>query len=107
MACLLRWAALCALFAMAACLAGCDLEPTVLYVANDGPGHSLQLTDEQQECAAPGRVCFSTLLDVTTRGCWMRDSSNVRARFQDDEQVVPVQVFKRTAFAELRHVSLE
>jgi hypothetical protein len=93
--------------AACACVAGCDIEPSVLFVANEGPAHFLQLTDAQEECAAPGRVCFSMQWDVSTRGCWVRDQSNVRASFPNDEQVVPVDSFKRTGFAELRHVSLE
>jgi hypothetical protein len=94
------WVAACA------CVAGCDLQPNVLFVANEGPAHFLQLTDAQEECAAPGRVCFSTMLDETTRGCWMRDHDNVRASFPDDEQVVPVDAFKKTEFAEVLHASL-
>src|ERR1700741_3482515 len=86
---------------------GCDFTPHVLFVADGSPVRLLQLTDAQDECAAPRRVCFLATWDGgTSRGCWMREASNVRVILPDEERTVPVGDFRPTAYAEQRHASL-
>jgi hypothetical protein len=62
---------------------GCDLTPSVLFVADGSPVRLLQLTDAQGECPARRRVSFLATWDgQTVRGCWMREEVNVRVPFQ-------------------------
>ena len=42
---------------------GCDVQPSVLFVANGTLFQMLQLTDTQDECPAATRVCYLTLWD--------------------------------------------
>jgi hypothetical protein len=91
-----------------ACVVGCDLTPSVLFIADGSPVRLLQLTDAQGECPAPGRVCFLATWDgETARGCWMREEANVRVILPDEERTVPVGDFRPTAYAENRHASLK
>jgi hypothetical protein len=97
-----------AILIVCACLAGCDLTPNVLFVADGSPVRLLQLTDAQEECAAPSRVCFLSTWDgQTARGCWWRDKAVVRVVFPNEEQTVPLTLFRPTAYAEYRRASLD
>ena len=90
------------------CLAGCDLAPSVLFVADGSPVRLLQLTDAHDGCPAPRRVCFLSTWDgETTRGCWVREAGSVRVSLPHEEQSVPVANFRPTAYAELRRVWLD
>ena len=90
-----------------ACVVGCDLTPSVLFVADGSPVRLLQLTDAQGECPAPRRVCFLTTWDgQMARSCWVREEAIVRVTFSDEERTVPVGNFRPTAYAEYRHASL-
>ena len=96
-----------AVFACCACVAGCDLTPSVLFVADGSPVRLLQLTDAQGECPAPRRVCFLATWDgQTARGCWVREEAHVRVALSNEERTVPVVDFRPTAYAEYRHASL-
>ena len=88
---------------------GCDVQPSVLFVANGTLFQMLQLTDTQDECPAASRVCYLTLWDgSTSRGCWFREHSNIRARFADlGEKLIPVNEFQRTMVGEYRNSSLD
>jgi len=90
-------------------LLGCDVQPSVLFVANGTLFQMLQLTDTQDECPAASRVCYLTLWDgSTSRGCWFREHSNIRARFADlGEKLIPVNEFQRTMVGEYRNSSLD
>ena len=90
-----------------ACVVGCDLTPSVLFVADGSPVRLLQLTDAQGECPAPRRVCFLATWDgQVARGCWVREEANVRVILSDEERTVPVGSFRPTAYAEYRHALL-
>ena len=88
---------------------GCDTQPSVLFVAHGGAFHMLQLTDAEEECITPYRLCYLTSWDGTTsRGCWLREETNIRARFPDSgDKLVPVVDFRRTTLAEYRNATLE
>ena len=88
---------------------GCDTQPSVLFVAQGSLFHMLQLTDAEEECIAPYRLCYLTSWDGTTsRGCWVREEANIRARFADSgDKLVPVIDFRRTMLAEYRNATLE
>ncbi|WP_442283364.1 hypothetical protein [Variovorax sp. M-6] len=88
---------------------GCDLQPSVLFVANGTLFQMLQLTDAQEECPAPHRVCYLTAWDGGIyRGCWVREQANIRARFPAlGDKLIPVGEFQRTMLAEYRKVELE
>ena len=90
-------------------LLGCDVQPDVLFVTEGNPFQVLQLTDAEQGCPAPRRVCYLTFMDGgTSNGCWVREKSYVRALFPDlGERLVPVAEFRRTMLAEYRNVSLD
>jgi len=90
-------------------LLGCDVQPDVLFVTEGNPFQVLQLTDAEQGCPAPRRVCYLTFMDGgTSNGCWVREKSFVRALFPDlGERLVPVAEFRRTMLAEYRNVSLD
>ena len=97
-----------AVFACCACVVGCDLTPSVLFVADGSPVRLLELTDAQDECPAPRRVCLLATWDgQTVRGCWMRERANVRVTLPGEERTVPVGSFRPTAYAEHRHASLD
>ena len=98
-----------AILAVCACVAGCDLTPNVLFVAEGGPVRLLQLTDAQENCAAPSRVCFLSTWDGQrqARGCWLREKAVVRMVFANEEQTVPLTFFRPTAYAEYRRASLD
>ena len=85
------------------------MQPSVLFVANGTLFHMLQLTDSQDECPSPNRLCYLTAWDGgTSRGCWVRERANVRARFPGEgDKVVPVAEFHRTSLAEYRNAALE
>ncbi len=90
-----------------ACVVGCDLTPSVLFVADGSPIRLLQLTDVQGECPAPRRVCFLATWDgQAARGCWVREEANIRVILSDEERTVPVGHFRPTAYAEYRHAFL-
>jgi len=96
-----------AVFICCACVAGCDLTPNVLFVADGSPLRLLQLTDALGECPAPSRVCFLAMWDgEVARGCWMREEVNVRVILSEEERTVPVADFRPTAYAEYRHAVL-
>ena len=88
---------------------GCDTQPTVLFVAHGSVFHMLQLTDAEEECIKPDRLCYLTSWDGTiSRGCWVREEANIRARFPDSgDMLVPVIEFRRTTLAEYRNATLE
>lgn len=88
---------------------GCDVQPSVLFVANGVLFQMLQLTDTQDECPEPNRVCYLTLWDgEASRGCWVREHSNIRVRFPDlGEKLIPVNEFRRTMVGEYRNSSLD
>ena len=90
-------------------LLGCDVQPSVLFVANGTLFQMLQLTDTQDECPAATRVCYLTLWDgSSSRGCWVREHSNIRVRFADlGEKLIPVNDFQRTMVGEYRNSSLD
>ena len=89
-------------------LAGCDLAPSVLFVADGSPVRLLQLTDAHDGCPAPRRVCFLATWDgEATRGCWVREAGSVRISLPHEEQSVPVASFRPTAYAEFRRASLD
>ncbi|MDM0065008.1 hypothetical protein [Variovorax sp. J31P207] len=90
-------------------LLGCDLQPHVLFVASASPYQVMQLTDAEEGCPAPSRVCFLTLLDGgTSRGCWIREHAYIRAHFHDlGDRLIPVTEFRRTMLAEYRNATLE
>ncbi|CAN7744391.1 MULTISPECIES: hypothetical protein [unclassified Variovorax] len=69
----------------------------------------LQLTDAEEECITPDRLCYLTSWDGTiSRGCWVREEANIRARFPDSgDMLVPVIEFRRTTLAEYRNAALE
>ena len=93
--------------ACCAYVAGCDLTPSVLFVADGSPVRLLQLTDAQEDCPAPHRVCFLATWDgQTARGCWVREEAVVRVVLSDEERTVPVGDFRPTAYAEYRQASL-
>ncbi|MDM0108052.1 hypothetical protein QTH97_24100 [Variovorax sp. J22R24] len=95
-------------FLCCTCVVGCDLAPSVLFVADGSPVRLLQLTDTQGECPAPGRVCFLSTWDgQAARGCWTREEGNVRVVLSDAELTVPVANFRPTAYAEYRNASLD
>ncbi|MGJ7510096.1 hypothetical protein [Variovorax sp. GT1P44] len=97
-----------AMLVACASVVGCDLTPNVLFVADGSPMRLLQLTDAQDECAAPSRVCFLSTWDgQTARGCWLRDKAQVRVVFSNEEQTVPLSLFRPTAYAEHRRASLD
>lgn len=97
-----------ALAATCACVVGCDLTPNVLFVADGSPVRLLQLTDAQDECPAPRRVCYLATWDgQTVRGCWMREEANVSVTLAGEERSVPVGSFRPTAYAAYRHASLD
>lgn len=88
---------------------GCETQPSVLFVAHGSVFHMLQLTDAEEECITPYRLCYLTSWDGTTsRGCWVREEANIRARFPDSgDKLVPVIEFRRTTLAEYRDAALE
>lgn len=88
---------------------GCDLQPSVMFVANGTLYQMLQLTDAQEECPAPHRLCYLTAWDGETyRGCWIREQANIRARFPAlGDKVIPVGEFRGTALAEYRKAALD
>ena len=90
-------------------LFGCVVLPDVLFVTEGNPFQVLQLTDAEQGCPAPRRVCYLTFRDGgTSHGCWIREKSYVRALFPDlGERVIPVTEFRRTMLAEYRNISLD
>ncbi|MDM0030634.1 hypothetical protein QTI33_00575 [Variovorax sp. J22P271] len=90
-------------------LSGCDVQPDVLFVTESNPFQVVQLTDAEQGCPAPRRVCYLTFRDGgTSNGCWVREKSYVRALFPDlGERLIPVTEFRRTMLAEYRNVSLD
>jgi hypothetical protein len=97
-----------AVFVCCACVVGCDLTPSVLFVADGSPVRILQLTDAQGECPAPRRICFLATWDgQVVRGCWVREEANVRVILSDEERTVPVSNFRPTAYAEQRHAFLK
>lgn len=102
---------LCLVVVVLACCAGvvgCDLTPSVLFVADGSPVRLLQLTDAQGECPAPRRVSFLATWDgQAVRGCWMREEANVRVTLPGEEWIVPVGSSRPTAYAEYRHVTLD
>jgi hypothetical protein len=85
------------------------MQPSVLFVAHGSLFHMLQLTDVHEECIAPYRLCYLTSWDGTTsRGCWVREEANIRARFPGSgDKLVPVIDFRRTTLAEYRNAALE
>jgi hypothetical protein len=96
------------MLAACACVVGCDFTPNVLFVADGSPVRLLQLTDAQEECAAPSRVCFLSTWDgQTARGCWLREKAQVRVVFANEEQTVPLNLFRPTAYAAYRRASLD
>ena len=88
---------------------GCDVQPSVLFVANGTLYQMLQLTDAQDGCPAASRVCYLTLWDGSaSSGCWVREHSNIRVRFADlGEKLIPVNEFQRTMVGEYRNSSLD
>ena len=99
---------LAVVFACCACVVGCDLTPNVLFVSDGSPVRLLQLTDAQDECRAPRRVCFLATWDgQTVRGCWMLEQANVLVTLPGEERTVPVGSFRPTAYAEYRRASLD
>ncbi|MGO4394369.1 hypothetical protein AB4Z46_23695 [Variovorax sp. M-6] len=99
---------LAVVFACCACVVGCDLTPSVLFVSDGSPVRLLQLTDAQDECAAPRRVCFLATWDgQAVRGCWMREQANVLVTLPGEVRTVPVGSFRPTAYAEYRRMSLD
>lgn len=90
-------------------LLGCDMQPRVLFVTGGSPYQVLQLTDAEEGCPAPRRVCYLTLWDGgTSRGCWVREQAYIRAHFQDlGDRLVPVTEFRRTTLAEYRNATLD
>jgi hypothetical protein len=88
---------------------GCDLQPSVIFVANGTLFQMLQLTDAQEECPASNRVCYITGWDGEAhRGCWVRDEANIRARFPLlADKLIPVSEFQGTAIAVYRNISLD
>ena len=97
--------------ALVACtlIAGCDVQPSVLFVANGALFQMLQLTDSQDECPSPDRVCYLTMWDgAAYRGCWVREHSFIRARFSGSaEKRIPVNEFRRTMVGDYRNSSLD
>lgn len=88
---------------------GCDVQPSVLFVADGSPFQVLQLTDAQDDCPSPSRVCYLTSWDGgTSTGCWVREPGNVRARFPDrGDKLIPVGAFRRTTLADYRNATLD
>ena len=96
---------------LAACFiaASCDGQPTVTFLAKGDDGNLFGLTDDAGSCDAPARLAYLTALDgASLRGCWVRDRSQIRVRFNDTEdRRVPVGDFRRTETAEYRNLSLD
>ncbi|MEJ8812361.1 hypothetical protein WKW77_14850 [Variovorax ureilyticus] len=96
---------------VAACalIAACDSQPAVTFVANGTEFSVLSLTDEQDNCDAPGRLGYLTWWDgVTLRGCWVRQGGQIRMRFADrDDLRIPVGDFRRTEIADYRNRTLD
>ena len=90
-------------------LLGCDLQPSVLFVTSGSPYQVIHLTDAEEGCPAPLRVCYLTLLDGgTSHGCWVRDHAYIRAHFHDlGDRLLPVTEFRRTTLAEYRNATLD
>ncbi|MDM0073712.1 hypothetical protein QTH90_04935 [Variovorax sp. J2P1-59] len=105
----MKTSSVAALAVSCAFVLGCDMQPSVLFVATGSAFHMLQLTDAQEECASPFRICFLNSWDGgTARGCWVREQSNVRARFPGtNDKLIPVTEFRRTTLADYRNAELE
>jgi hypothetical protein len=90
-------------------LLGCDLQPSVLFVTSGSPYQVIQLTDAEEGCPAPLRVCYLTLLDGgTSHGCWVREHAYIHAHFDDlGDRLIPVTEFRRTTLAEYRNATLD
>ena len=88
---------------------GCDLQPSVIFVANGTLFQMLQLTDAQEECPASNRVCYITGWDGEAhRGCWVREQANIRAHFPGlGDKLIPVGDFQATALAVYRNISFD
>lgn len=82
-------------------IAACDGKPNILFVADGDAVHLLQLTDAQEDCSWPHRMCYLTAWNgETTRGCWGREQAYVHARFPEQEdRLIPVGDFRATEFA--------
>ena len=92
-----------------ALISGCDEQPAVEYVADVDASQLLQLTAVQGGCAWPGRVCYLTSwFGEVGRGCWNREGTHIRARFQDQEdRWVPAVEFRPVGNATKSEASLE
>jgi hypothetical protein len=88
---------------------GCDLQPSVIFVANGTLFQMLQLTDAQDDCPESHRVCYLTTWDGTSyRGCWAREQANIHARFPNlGDKLIPVGQFHSTTLADYRKISLD
>ncbi|WP_286537457.1 hypothetical protein [Variovorax sp. J31P179] len=105
----MKTSSMMAVVASCTILLGCDLEPSVLFVTSGSPYQVIQLTDAEEGCPAPLRVCYLTLLDGgTSRGCWVREHAYIRAHFDDlGDRLIPVTEFRRTTLAEYRNATLD
>jgi len=88
---------------------GCDLQPSVIFVANGTLFQMLQLTDAQGDCPESHRLCYLTMWDGTTHhGCWAREQANIHARFPVlGDKLIPVSQFQSTTLADYRTISLD
>lgn len=97
------------LAAVCAFVASCDVQPSVNFFAKGDDGNLIGLTDDAGNCSAPARLAYLTSLDGgSLRGCWVRDHSQIRVRFNDaEDKRVPVGDFRRTEMADYRNLSLD
>jgi hypothetical protein len=88
---------------------GCDLQPSVIFVANGTLFQMLQLTDARDDCPESHRLCYLTAWDGSTyRGCWAREQGNIHTHFPFlGDKLVPVGQFHRTTLAEYRNLALD
>jgi hypothetical protein len=88
---------------------GCDLQPSVIFVANGTPFQMLQLTDAQDGCPELHRVVYLTTWDgATYHGCWAREQGNIHAHFPSlGDKLIPVDQFRSTTLADYRKISLD
>ena len=88
---------------------GCDLQPNVIFVANGTLFQMLQLTDAQDDCPEPHRVCYLATWDGGIyRGCWAREQANIHAHFPAlGDKLIPVGQFHGTTLADYRKMALD
>jgi len=88
---------------------GCDLQPSVIFVANGTLFQMLQLTDAQDDCPELHRVVYLTMWDgASYRGCWAREQENIHAHFPSlGDKLIPVGEFHSTTLADYRKISLD